>query len=551
MLAPPTHKEVPAEASARPPGEPRHAAASRGAARRKVLLAAVLLLGLSVGAVGWTVWQLRNDAVQTAISDSGNIASILAGQLARSLDSIDAVLVQIKKSTEGVLIVDDSRGLSPLNTEGFHKSLSQYLYRLPWIFNIAIADHTGHVIVTSAGWPTPVIDVSDRDYFLDARLHPGDQLHVSIPIDNRVNQRRTIVLARRLEGPEGAFLGAVYVGVNTDYFESIYAAVQSINSLLFTLVRKDGIILFRHPYSAGDVGRKLSAESAWHDALSNGANGFSILAQNDGNIRFVSSRAVSQYPLYVNMSVTEQSALANWKKRAGAIAVGSAALLFCSVGLLIAVGRQMRRLRSSEARLAHLAHFDTLTDLPNRALFASRLAAALLHTSRSQERFAVLMLDLDQFKAANDTYGHGAGDALLGEVGRRLQRVVCDGGGLVARLGGDEFAVLQPIVKDESECADLACRLIKEIVRPYPVEGSDILIGTSIGIAIAPQDGRDAGALMKSADAALYRSKSAGRNRYCFSSPSTDARACGRVDGAPSLQPEAQELPAEAAEPCA
>ena len=353
------------------------------------------------------------------------------------------------------------------------------------------------------------------------------------------------MLSRHIEGADRAFLGIVYVGVNTDYFESIYASVQSINSLLFTLVRKDGIILFRYPSSTGDAGRKLSAEAAWLNALSSGQTGFRILAQNDGQVRFVSSRAVAQYPLFVNTSVTEISALAVWRTRATAIGIGSAVLLLCSTGLLIAVGRQVRRLRSSEARLAYLAHYDLLTDLAGRALFSINLDAAVAQMARTGDRFAIFMIDLDDFKAVNDTCGHGAGDALLRTVGGRLQSAV-GGAGLVARLGGDEFAVLAPLSKNESQCADLARRILQETVRPCDLGEMEFVVGLSIGIAIAPRDGTDAVALMKNADAALYASKSSGRNRFSFFSPPAHAEPHDGDDLAPSLQPAQQENPSAA-----
>src|SRR5262245_62303676 len=105
------------------------------------------------------------------------------------------------------------------------------------------------------------------------------------------------------------------------------------------------------------------------------------------------------------MSVTESSALANWRKRASAIGIGSAILLLSSLGLLIAVGRQMRRLNNSEARLAHMAHYDSLTGLANRTLFEREVDAAVRRLTTHRSSFALLMLDLDQFKAVNDAFG--------------------------------------------------------------------------------------------------------------------------------------------------
>jgi diguanylate cyclase (GGDEF)-like protein len=490
-------------------------AAHRLRRQRGYYFASVLLLALSVGAVGWTIWQLRTDAVRAAVSDSENIASILSGQLARLLDSIDNVLSDIKKSVSEPHPERPQDLQAAFDTQQFHDALTQHLRRLPWIFNIAIADANGQVVVSTAGWPTPQVNVADRDYFIEAKAQSGDQVNASVPINNRINGTRTIVFAKRLQASNGAFLGIVYASVNSAYFEDIYGSVQSINSVLFTLVRKDGTILFRHPDPSGTAGRKLSAEAAWLDALSRGEKGFRIQAFADGNVRFVASHAVPQYPLFVNISVTEESALAGWRWRAATIGAGSFILLLCSIGLLISVTKQMRRLNESEAELAHLAHYDTLTGLANRTLFAKKVDEAVLRM-RSGQHFSIFMLDLDQFKAVNDSLGHAVGDALLKSIGSRLKGAMGPHDS-AARLGGDEFAILHPLEGSaRGDAGILANRILEIILKPYDIEGRKIIIGTSIGIAIAPSDGSDADTLTRNADLSLYKSKSRGRNRFHF-----------------------------------
>jgi diguanylate cyclase (GGDEF)-like protein len=164
--------------------------------------------------------------------------------------------------------------------------------------------------------------------------------------------------------------------------------------------------------------------------------------------------------------------------------------------------------RRTEARMAHLAHHDALTDLPNRVLFRKRLEDALT-SARRGEGLALLCLDLDQFKAVNDTLGHPVGDMLLRAVAVRLVERTRETD-IVARLGGDEFAVVQSIDRP-SEAAGLADRLIEMFDTPFEVAGHQIVIGTSIGIAFAPQDGVDGDELLKKADLALYRAKVDGR----------------------------------------
>ena len=179
------------------------------------------------------------------------------------------------------------------------------------------------------------------------------------------------------------------------------------------------------------------------------------------------------------------------------------------------------RQHEAEAQIAHMALHDPLTDLPNRVLFRQRLEEALYRVPRG-EACAVLCLDLDQFKGVNDTLGHPVGDALLRAVTDRLHRIVRQTD-TVARLGGDEFAIVQSSVNHPTDATALSMRLLRELRTPFEVAGHQVVIGTSIGIAIAPDDGTDPDVLLKSADIALYRAKSDGRNRYRYFEPEMDA----------------------------
>jgi diguanylate cyclase (GGDEF)-like protein/PAS domain S-box-containing protein len=170
----------------------------------------------------------------------------------------------------------------------------------------------------------------------------------------------------------------------------------------------------------------------------------------------------------------------------------------------------------AEERIRYMAHHDLLTGLPNRAFFLEKTNAAGERLRARGEMFAVFMMDLDRFKDVNDSLGHPAGDALLKDTALRLKSVLGESQ-VLARLGGDEFAILQPIVSDgRGEAAALAQRIVKTIAEPYDVEGSKIVVGASIGIALARTGGAESSELMKQADLALYRQKSAGRNGYRF-----------------------------------
>jgi diguanylate cyclase (GGDEF)-like protein len=182
--------------------------------------------------------------------------------------------------------------------------------------------------------------------------------------------------------------------------------------------------------------------------------------------------------------------------------------------------------RLAAAKITHMAHHDALTGLPNRIFFHDKLTEAVVR-SRRGESSAVLYLDLDHFKAVNDTLGHPVGDALLQAITLRLRAQIRETD-TVARLGGDEFAIVQSSVNQPQDATALAGRLIEVLGAPYEIDGHHVTIDTSIGIAIIPTDGENPDQILKNADMALYRAKADGRRRYCFFMPEMDARMQAR-----------------------
>jgi diguanylate cyclase (GGDEF)-like protein len=181
----------------------------------------------------------------------------------------------------------------------------------------------------------------------------------------------------------------------------------------------------------------------------------------------------------------------------------------------VATYEDISQRRQAEAKIVLLAHYDGLTGLVNRAYFHQQLAPALARVDWQTRRLAVLCLDLDGFKDVNDTYGHPTGDQLLREIGNRL-KANCRETDIVARLGGDEFAILH-IFDDVPSSADvLATRLIDRLSEPFDLDGRNVQITASIGIAIAPNDGRTTEEVMRNADLALYRAKSEGKRCHRF-----------------------------------
>ena len=188
------------------------------------------------------------------------------------------------------------------------------------------------------------------------------------------------------------------------------------------------------------------------------------------------------------------------------------------------------QLQHDARRLEFLAHHDTLTGLPNRAMFSERAREAVTHARRHEKTAALLFLDLDNFKQVNDTLGHDVGDALLKLIASRLRASV-RGDDFVARIGGDEFCVLLQDIGDPREAAAVAQKLIHELGKSYRIGEHQVSSGASVGIACVPQDGEDVATLVRLADLAMYRAKELGRNGYQFFSATLneDAAAAAQM----------------------
>jgi diguanylate cyclase (GGDEF)-like protein len=187
----------------------------------------------------------------------------------------------------------------------------------------------------------------------------------------------------------------------------------------------------------------------------------------------------------------------------------------------VATHEDITEQRASELKIEYMAHHDALTDLANRVLLNERLEQALGRRIHRTEMVAVHHLDLDQFKAVNDTFGHPAGDKLLKIVAERLRALVRETD-TIARMGGDEFVIVQAPITDPTEATSLAQAIIASISEPFDLDGHQAAIGASVGIAVGPSDGLRPDKLLRNADLALYRAKGDGRGTFRFFEPAMD-----------------------------
>ncbi|MGV7219432.1 EAL domain-containing protein [Bradyrhizobium sp. UFLA05-112] len=229
---------------------------------------------------------------------------------------------------------------------------------------------------------------------------------------------------------------------------------------------------------------------------------------------------------------SEEQAARTWKhvKADGALidlAIYSRQLTYADRPAVLLALMDITERKRAEARLAFMAQHDGLTGLPNRNLLRQQIDEMLLHTRRNTEKVAVLMLGLDNFKAVNDTLGHAIGDKLLRGVAKRLRSTLRDEDAL-ARLNSDEFVIVQSGLTRPEDAVGLAKRLLEAIADPYLLDGHSVVIGASIGIAMAPGDGDDSEKLLKSADMALSRAKLDARGTFAFFEAALHAKAQSR-----------------------
>ena len=204
-------------------------------------------------------------------------------------------------------------------------------------------------------------------------------------------------------------------------------------------------------------------------------------------------------------------------------------LALIAIGMIAALLEAEREAAALAAdQVEHLAYHDALTGLPNRPLFMDRLIVAVAQANRSNQKLAVFFLDLDRFKDINDSLGHSVGDTLLKSAADRIRRCVREGD-TVARFGGDEFTLLIPRIDKIEDAAKIADKVIDALKPPFVINGQELVITTSIGVAIYPSDGLDPETLVRNSDAAMYRAKDQGRDNYQLYASDMNAHAIERL----------------------
>jgi diguanylate cyclase (GGDEF)-like protein len=488
------------------------------------------LFGLAMIVVCWIGMAFvmsieREKVLEGAIHQSDNLVRLFEENTVQTFERFDRTLLLLRKSLE-----DDPR----------HFDLRDWAERTALVgdltIQLALINADGFQIATTANYSGPPLYLGDREHFRAQADAVADKLFISRPVLGRSSGKWSIQFSRRVRSPDGGFGGVIVISLDPNFVDTFYDTVDLGEHGSVTIRNLDAVILARRGVVGDTVGRK-AARQGFRDALAEASVGHYWSGGGvDGLNRLVAYRVSDKFPLIFSIGRTETDIFkGNQKDRITYIAIATIVTFLLVIAIALSIHRQKRldgvrdNLRRSEAdarerarelevkshEIVHMAHHDTLTGLANRVLLHDDIDQAFARARRYQEGFAILCLDLDRFKIANDTLGHQAGDALLRQVAERLRQCARDVD-TVARVGGDEFVVLQTNVAEAAEMTALAKRILRAVSAPYDVGGSPVVISASIGIALAPSDGVSTDRLLSNADLALYCAKTNGRNDLCF-----------------------------------
>ncbi|HTJ93087.1 MAG TPA: GGDEF domain-containing protein [Pararobbsia sp.] len=456
-----------------------------------------------------TLYNGRTDALEHSRETSENLVGVIGNDVARNMEVYELSLQAM---------VDDAFApgvdtLPPLFRRQvvFDRATHAGYLSGAFVFNtrgIAVLDRDSDV--------ARKLDASQREFFIHHKNDSSMATYVSHPFFSHVaNAGPTITMSRRINGPDHAFAGVASIGLRIELFRSLLDRVSTGAHGATFIVRRDGTLVVRKPFNPADIGSSIAA-SPMFAAMSADEHGtYASSATSDGVRRLYTFARIPGTPFIAVVAPAEEDVLAPWRRRT--VLVGSLTLLFgmTFIALSWALVGMMRQHAATQVELARLAGTDGLTGLLNRRAFDLRINDAWAHARREGFPLSALFVDIDFFKLFNDAYGHAVGDDALIAVSDCIEASIRKPGDIAARYGGEEFVVVLPATA--SDVAQAIAERLRARVAAAGIAhemGVTEVLTVSIGCATAfPAEGNDIVELLATADRALYKAKSAGRNR--------------------------------------
>ncbi|BCX69115.1 MULTISPECIES: sensor domain-containing diguanylate cyclase [Pseudomonas] len=496
-----------------------------GVARLKVR-SAVTLLGavcLSMALiVSWEVWSSRQYHLHDKEVAMSNLAQTLASQAQATIKQADTLLFSLVDRLE-------NDGIEGDRLHRLQRLLSAQRNELSQIHGLFVYDQTGQWIANSNGAEVGVANNSDREYFIYHRDHPDRGPHIGPSIKSRSSGEWIMTVSRRINHPDGSFAGVALATIYLSHFLELYDSIDMGKNGVINLIADDASIVVRRPFNEADIGTSLAKSPLFTQLLPNGSAGTATIKSIiDGVERVVGYRRVEGYPLIVFAALNKDEVLAGWRKES----MLSAAIVSLLLGFLGVLGYRLIKLMKqqnliqvellgSQERLLELnrnlellALEDALTGLANRRQFDLFIQAETGRARRNLTGLALVMIDVDHFKAFNDHYGHLAGDQCLRNIAAIIIEHIKRPGDLAARFGGEEFAVVLP--GTDYVGAFLVAEKIRRAVQAAGLqhnESPEGVITVSVGVCgYDPASQTRTEDLIGAADKALYVAKASGRN---------------------------------------
>ncbi len=399
----------------------------RPAPSRRLSLAGVILVGVTVIAAGLTIWDRREESIASYRREITNLGTALAEQTARSMQAVDLVLKEVQAEVVARGIHDPEQLRRDMGTEDVHRYLVSRRETLPQVDAVGLVGADGTLINGSRLWPTPVVDLSDRDYFTHFRDHDDAGIFIGAPAPDRRTGAWSFFLGRRASGPHGEFLGVLLALIEIRYFEEFYQAINPRGGSV-AIFRDDGTMVARYPPAEDKMGEKLPSVSPWYEMVAKGGGSYRTPGYVDGVARVASVHPVHDYPLVVTVTISEDAALAEWWRQS--ILIGIAAL-GAAIGFAIlfqALAARSRKLEQQTAELATTA--DALRDSEARFRDFARTSSDWFWETDEQHRFTFVSDEIRSF-------GQDPSD----RIGRRRQELAADRPEDM-RLWDEHYAVL-------------------------------------------------------------------------------------------------------------
>jgi signal transduction histidine kinase len=314
-------------------------------------LAGLVLIVMTVIAAGLTVWDRREEAIATYQREMKNLGVVLAEQTERSMQAVDLVLQEIRAKALATGIDNPEQFARLIGTEGFHRFLAGRAENLPQTSGVGLIDADGNLVNGSRVWPVPALNFADRDYFAYFREHDDPAAFVSIPVRNRVDNKWSFFLTRRVSGPQGEFLGIVLGVIDIKHFEGFFQSIILQPGGAVTVFRSDGTMLARHPHVEQMMGEKLAPQAPFYALLAQGGGTGRTPGYIDGSARVVSVHPLRDFPLVATLTVAEDAALADWHRQSMFIAIGALGTVLGFAVLFGALAAQSRKLERQTREL--------------------------------------------------------------------------------------------------------------------------------------------------------------------------------------------------------